>query len=89
MPSESQPSPGASDDEIFAELEREVDDSFDIGAMRERRLEELKKECVSRISWDCISSCTRRLREVKDMRDQNHGRVTELTDEKEVMQISA
>ena len=34
----------ASDDEIFEELEKELDDDFDIAALRERRLEELKHE---------------------------------------------
>ena len=33
-----------SDDEIFSELEREIEDDFDMAAFREQRLEELKRE---------------------------------------------
>lgn len=33
-----------SDDEIFAELEKEIDEGFDMGALREKRLEALKRE---------------------------------------------
>ncbi len=36
----------SSDDEIFAELERDIDENFDMTALRERRLEELNRECV-------------------------------------------
>ena len=34
----------ASDDELFAELEKEIDEDFDMGALREQRLEELRQE---------------------------------------------
>ena len=34
----------ANDDEIFEELEREIEDDFDMVAFREQRLEELKRE---------------------------------------------
>lgn len=34
----------ASDDELFAELEKEIDENFDMGALREQRLEELRQE---------------------------------------------
>ncbi|THH10225.1 hypothetical protein EW145_g1471 [Phellinidium pouzarii] len=64
---------GTSDDEIFAELEKDLDEDFDLGALREQRMEELKRET----------------NQVKDMRSQDHGRLTEVTDEKEVMRISA
>lgn len=33
-----------SDEEILDELENELDDDFDLGALRERRMEELKRE---------------------------------------------
>ena len=33
-----------SDDELFAELEKEIDEDFDMGALREQRLEELRHE---------------------------------------------
>lgn len=36
-----------SDGEIFEELERDIDEYFDFGALREKRLEELKQEYVS------------------------------------------
>lgn len=35
---------GTSDDEIFAELEKDIDENFDMTALREQRLEELKHE---------------------------------------------
>lgn len=35
-----------SDDEIFDELENELDDDFDLGALREQRMQQLKKEYV-------------------------------------------
>ena len=38
---------GISDEEIFDELENELDDDFDLGGLRERRMEELKKEYVN------------------------------------------
>ena len=37
--------------ELFEELERELEDGFDMGALRERRMEELKRECVQTIHW--------------------------------------
>lgn len=59
-----------SDDEILAELEK---DDFDIGGLREKRLEALKAE----------------MSKAKDMRESEHGRYTEITDEKQVVQTSA
>ena len=38
---------GISDEEIFDELENELDDDFDLAGLRERRMEELKKEYVN------------------------------------------
>ncbi|KAI5125011.1 hypothetical protein M0805_007435 [Coniferiporia weirii] len=67
------PSTGVSDDEIFAELEKDLDNDFDLGALREQRMEELKRE----------------MNQVKDLRRQDHGRLTEVKDEKEVIRISA
>ena len=32
------------DSDLFEELERELEDGFDMGALRERRMEELKQE---------------------------------------------
>ncbi|KLO14948.1 thioredoxin-like protein [Schizopora paradoxa] len=62
-----------SDDEIFAELEKDIDENFDMAALREQRLEELQQE----------------MRIVKDMKDQNFGKLTEMKDEKEVLKTSA
>ena len=42
--STSRNSDDASDDELFAELEKEIDEDFDMGALREQRLEELRQE---------------------------------------------
>lgn len=33
-----------SDDELLEELEREIDDDFDLNGFREKRLQELKQE---------------------------------------------
>ncbi|KAH8118311.1 thioredoxin-like protein [Phellopilus nigrolimitatus] len=63
----------ASDDELFAQLEKELDDELDLGALREQRLEELQRE----------------MNQVKDMREQDHGRLAEITDEKEAIRITA
>ena len=38
---------GISDEEIFDELENELDDDFDLAGLRERRMGELKKEYVN------------------------------------------
>ena len=58
------------DDALFAELER---DDFDMGGMREKRLEALKAQMTK----------------VKDLRETDHGRLTEVMDEKEVIRTSA
>ncbi|PAV20931.1 gtpase inhibitor [Pyrrhoderma noxium] len=62
-----------SDDELFDELEREIDNDFDLGALREQRIEELKQE----------------MNKLKDMREKEHGQLTEILDEKEAIRISA
>lgn len=80
----------ASDDEVFAELEREIEDDFEIGALRERRIEELRKEWVQTSLNEGVSAHRLwRMKEIRSMRDQNHGLLTEITDEKEVIQTSA
>lgn len=48
-------------------------DDFDIGGYRERRIEALKAQMTK----------------VKDMRETDHGRLTEIFDEKEVIRTSA
>lgn len=60
------------DNALFEELEND-DDDFDIGGLREKRLEMLKAE----------------LDKAKNMRESDHGRLTEITDEKEVIRMSA
>lgn len=62
-----------SDDELFDELEREIDDDFDLGALREQRIEEIRQE----------------MNKMLEMRDKEHGQLTEFTDEKEVIRMSA
>lgn len=79
-----------SDDEIFAELEKEIDEDFDMTALRERRLEELQQECVCFTTFHTHSLIKLvRMRVVKDMKDQNFGKLTEMADEKEVLKTSA
>jgi len=62
----------SSDDNILDDLEKEIEDDFDMGALREQRMEELKREMTR----------------VKNMREQDHGRVSEITDEKEVIKAT-
>jgi hypothetical protein len=58
------------DEALFEELEN---DDYDMGGIRERRLEALKSQ----------------LAKVKDMRETDHGRLTEILNEKEVIRTSA
>ncbi|KAG8688955.1 hypothetical protein FRC11_004435 [Ceratobasidium sp. 423] len=48
-------------------------DEFDMSGLREKRMEELKAQIA----------------QVRDMRENEHGRLTEITDEKEVIKTSA
>ena len=34
------------DDELFEQLEKELEDDFELAGIRERRMEEMKRECV-------------------------------------------
>ena len=61
------------EDALFEQLEREEEDNEILGAFREQRLEALKAE----------------LTRTKDMRESDHGRLTEIMDEKEVIRTSA
>ena len=65
-----EPPSDADNDALFEELEK---DDYDLGGIRERRLEALKTQ----------------LAKVKDMRETDHGRLTEIMDEKHVIQTSA
>ncbi|KAB5595315.1 hypothetical protein CTheo_1187 [Ceratobasidium theobromae] len=58
------------EDQLFEELEK---DEFDMAALRERRMEELKAQIT----------------QVRDMRENEHGQLTEIIDEKEVIKTSA
>ncbi|CEL59826.1 Queuine tRNA-ribosyltransferase-like protein OS=Schizosaccharomyces pombe (strain 972 / ATCC 24843) GN=SPAC2F3,13c PE=3 SV=4 [Rhizoctonia solani AG-1 IB] len=63
-----------SDDEDEDKLFEELEkDEFDMSGLREKRLEELKAQ----------------ISQVRDMRENEHGRLTEITDEKEVIKTSA
>lgn len=66
---------GGSDDEIFAELEKEIDEGFDIGALRERRLEALKREYVA-ICFHHVSHLTG----LQDESSEKHARARTRTD---------
>jgi hypothetical protein len=65
-----EPSSDFDDDELFEDLEK---DDYDMGGIREQRLEALKAQMTK----------------VKDMRESDHGRLTEIMNEKEVIQTSA
>ncbi|KAF8742844.1 Homocysteine S-methyltransferase, partial [Rhizoctonia solani] len=61
---------GFSDDEDEDKLFEELEkDEFDMSGLREKRMEELKAQIA----------------QVRDMRENEHGRLTEITDEKEVI----
>lgn len=62
-----------SDDDDDALLEELEKDDFDIGGFREQRLEALKAEMAK----------------ATNMRESDHGRLTEIVDEKEVIRTSA
>lgn len=62
-----------SDDELLEELERCLDDDFDLSTLREKRLQELRREVVAD----------------RDMRENDHGKYTEVMDEKQVINICA
>jgi hypothetical protein len=67
------PSEELEDDNALFEELENDDDDLDIGGLREKRLEMLKAE----------------LDKAKNMRESDHGRLTEITDEKEVIRTSA
>jgi len=60
------------DDELFAQLEAEIEND-DNASLREHGMEELRRE----------------MERLKQMRDTGHGQYGELTDEREVVRISA
>ncbi|KZW04073.1 thioredoxin-like protein [Exidia glandulosa HHB12029] len=61
------------DDALFERLEKELDDDFERSGIRERMMDDMKRQ----------------MERVRDMRESNHGRYTEIFDEKEVIQTSA
>ncbi|QRV72640.1 queuine tRNA-ribosyltransferase-like protein [Ceratobasidium sp. AG-Ba] len=62
------------DDDDEDKLFEELEkDEFDMSGLREKRMEELKAQIAK----------------VRDMRENEHGRLTEITDEKEVIKTSA
>ncbi|KZS97674.1 thioredoxin-like protein [Sistotremastrum niveocremeum HHB9708] len=67
--------PSGEDGDSDAELLEGLaaDDDFDFGPLRERRMEELKEE----------------MSKIRDMRESDHGKYTEVFDEKEVVKLSA
>ncbi|KAG8685453.1 hypothetical protein FRC09_014734, partial [Ceratobasidium sp. 395] len=62
-----------SDDDDDKLFEELEKDEFDMSGLREKRLEELKAQIA----------------QVRDMRENEHGRLTEITDEKDVIKTSA
>ncbi|KAF8591411.1 thioredoxin-like protein, partial [Ramaria rubella] len=61
------------DADLFEELERELEDEFNLGKLREKRMEELQRE----------------MGKMRDMREHDHGKYSEISDEKEVVRVSA
>ncbi|GJJ07477.1 hypothetical protein Clacol_001679 [Clathrus columnatus] len=62
-----------SEDELLEELEKELDDDFDSSGFREKRLQQLKLEVEA----------------VRDLRENDHGKYTEVMREKQVIEICA
>ncbi|KAK0570192.1 hypothetical protein OC861_000141 [Tilletia horrida] len=63
------------DDALFEQLDKELESgtgAFDLAGFREKRMEQLKQD----------------LSTMKEMRETNHGKVTEFTDEKELLQTT-
>ncbi|KAK4057612.1 hypothetical protein OIO90_001258 [Microbotryomycetes sp. JL221] len=61
------------DDAIFEDLEAEIDDQFDLGGLRERRMLELKSQ----------------MEHAQRMRDSDYGRYTEYKAEKQLIAVTA
>jgi hypothetical protein len=80
------------DADLFEELDKELEDGLDLGGLRERRMEELRRECVPQQMMGLYFSepvFSHRMGKVRDMRENEHGRYTEILDEKEVIRVSA
>ncbi|KAK0530841.1 hypothetical protein OC834_003159 [Tilletia horrida] len=63
------------DDALFEQLDKELESgsgAFDLAGFRERRMEQLKKDLAT----------------MKEMRETNHGKYTEFSDEKELLQTT-
>lgn len=60
-------------DSLLEELERDLDDQFDLGGFRERRMEELKFQMEA----------------AQKMKQSNYGRYTEMKVEKEIIEATA
>ncbi|KAM0755595.1 thioredoxin-like protein [Meredithblackwellia eburnea MCA 4105] len=80
-PPPSQPTTGATDeqtqdsdeDDLLEELERDLDDQFDLGGFRERRMEEMRAQ----------------MEKAKAMKVSNYGKYTEMKIEKDVIESTA
>lgn len=80
------------DADLFEELDTELEDGFDLGGLRERRMEELRRECVSELAMGLHVAELRfsyRMDKIRDMRENEHGKYTEISEEKEVIRVSA
>ncbi|KAL9935436.1 hypothetical protein V8E36_005784 [Tilletia maclaganii] len=63
------------EDALFEQLDKELESgtgAFDLAGFRERRMEQLKQDLTT----------------MKEMRETNHGKYTEFTDEKELLQTT-
>jgi hypothetical protein len=86
-----QPNRDDEDDEeaIFAELEAEIENEGDSMA-REQGLDTIKRELgVVFFGLRGLTHQNGRMERIKDMKANQHGQYVEITNEKEVMQVSA
>ena len=73
----------------------DMEDDFDLGGFREKRLEELKQECVCHsqryhaIFGVDAEALGRRMMRSAAMRESLHGRLTEIKEEKDLMTNTA
>lgn len=76
------------DDELFAELEKELDNGDEWSSLRERRYEEMKQEFALTFS-SRISSFFARMERAQRARESRDGSCEEIVNEKEALHISA
>ena len=80
-------------DTLLEELEQGMDDDFDLGGFRERRLTEMRKQSVYSLSYS-LSHPTHlpqrpRVQQNQLLAQSDHGKYTEYKNEKDLIAASA